>query len=147
MKIFVRIITERTITLDVNPADSIEDVKAEIERKENIPPYMQILLFLGRPMKNDRSLSYYNVQEESILHLALRLRTDFQIFVEVFPGKTINLVVDPLDTTENVKVEVQNKEGIPVCQQKMIFAERQLEDELTLADFKVIYGVFLISSD
>ena len=144
MSIFVKMLTGKTITLNVKPETSIAEVKAEIQRRRGVPRGKQRLDFGVHELKEHRKLQEYKIQEESTLYLRVDdLCGSMPIHVLMPTGKMTTLDVFSSDDVRNIKSEIYDKEGISPGQQYLLFDGKELEDGRTLNDFNIQQGSML----
>lgn len=136
MRITVKHWDGSSVTLEVDPNDLIEDIKYRVQEEMDVPKKDQHLTFEGKPLKKDkRSLRKYKIPNKGILHLE-----PMKINVETWDGKIIPLVVEPDDTIEDVKKQVETLTDIPVPDQTLVFDGEELEDDPTLKDYNIVHG-------
>ena len=138
MEITIAILsTARRFSLMVEPSDTVKSVMTEIEDREGIRVRNQRLRVAGKELVPERTLSDYNIQSGECIYLPLLI---IHFFVKILTGKTITIYVKENDSIHSVKVQIQDKEGIPPIQQRLIFAGKLLKDWKTFRDYDIRSG-------
>ncbi|CUA72603.1 Polyubiquitin [Rhizoctonia solani] len=141
-------LTGKAVSVSVELSWKVDRLKQEIYNKEGIPAHAQRMIFAGRQLEDGRALQDYNIREGSQVRIVHRLTGGgpgemVQITAMTLTGKAISVSVKLWWKVDRLKEEIYNEEGIPPDHQRLVFAGKQLEDDMTLQDYNIQQGTLI----
>jgi ubiquitin len=151
IELYVKTLTGKTITIYVDPSETIGHLKNLIQDKQGSPPDQQRLIYDTIQLEDDRTLNDYNIQNESTIYMVLRLRGGgMSIVINTWSGKIIHVPVDKNPfTIRHIKDKIQELEKIPKENQILLLKGNQLADEKTIDNYKITHNsnIHLVLND
>lgn len=142
MQIFIEPPTGPRISLDAEPSDSIENIKAKIQDTAGYTPDQQILSYQGHDLEDGRTLSDYNIQRDSVVQLQFPSAgsTTMHLSVRTPSGSVLTVDVEGSDSVESLRILIESQIGASPASQILTFAGSTLVDGRVLADYNLHQG-------
>ncbi|KAF2188394.1 hypothetical protein K469DRAFT_661153 [Zopfia rhizophila CBS 207.26] len=135
MQLFVKTLTGETITLDCCPSETIANVKTKVFKKKGVPQDQQRLIFLGKQLEEDRTLSFYNISRESTIHMVLRLRGGGTHICVLYHEQEERIYLVGNETILEVKHQIQRTLRVPVKRQILSYGGKELDDAASIEPY------------
>ena len=131
MQVFLKGLTCRNTILIADPTDTVEHLKYLLYDREGIPPSEVRLIFQSKELNDFATLEDCGVTKDATIHYTIRLKGGMEMYVKIHPqGKVLTFHPDPHDSVMRLKEMIQEAEGIPVEQQKLVWVGKVLPDNL-----------------
>ena len=139
MKISIKTPIGKLLSLDVEPTDTIQDLKGKIKKHESQIEIDKLnLIFIGIRLDNNRDLASYNIRQDSTLYLFSKFETSIRINVNIVDkNKKIRLSIEESDLIETLKEKIFQTEKIPINQQKLLFSDKELNNKKRLSEYNI----------
>lgn len=113
----------------------MKNIQERIQAKEKVLPDQQKLNLEGKQLDDNRILADFIIRKDSKLNPILSIKGGVQMFIKTLTGKTIILEVERAESVDNIKAKIQEQEGIPINQQRLIYGGKLLTDEIITPDY------------
>lgn len=136
MKIYIKTIIGKTITFNVSPIETVDNLKLMIEKEEGVPVWKQMLIYACKILEENTTLEDYNITEESSIFLIIRFNSS-KIYITPLIGPNIPIDFDQTEKISSIKKKIENKENIDIRKQILIYDSNKLEDNKSLFDYGI----------
>jgi len=136
-QIFIKTLNGENITINTNPTDKIITIKEQIQKKQDISPAHQRLIYSGKQLEDNNTLYDYNIPNNATLHLVVRLKGGQTLYVKTLMGNVITLEVEENETIADIKKKIEQSENVPIEEQRLFINNKQLADNKTLKYYNI----------
>lgn len=136
-QVFIKTLNGENITINTNPTYKIITIKEQIQKKQDISPAHQRLIYAGKQLEDNNTLNDYNIPNNATLHLVVRLKGGQTIYIKTLMGNVITLEVKEDETIADVKKKIEQSENVPIEEQRLFINNKQLADNKTLKFYNI----------